>query len=40
MNYILSKAEIKQNNKTSNLFNKFDIDGSGSLDTSELASLY
>jgi Ca2+-binding EF-hand superfamily protein len=38
--YTLSKEEIKQKERITQLFNKFDTDGSGGLDTGELTELY
>jgi Ca2+-binding EF-hand superfamily protein len=39
-NYLFTPAEIQQNLRTLNLFEKFDADGSGALDADELTILY
>ena len=39
-NYIFTPAEIEQNLRILNLFETFDFDGSGALDSDELAELY
>lgn len=39
-NYIFSLAEIQQNLRILNLFETFDSDGSGALDSDELVDLY
>lgn len=38
--YLLTPSEIKQKLSNINLFEKFDVDGSGTLDSHELTSLY
>lgn len=38
--YLFSPAEIKQKLATINLFEAFDADGSGALDSNELTDLY
>jgi Ca2+-binding EF-hand superfamily protein len=38
--YLYTSEEIQQNLRTLNLFEKFDADGSGALDSGELQILY
>lgn len=38
--YLYSSSEMGQKLRTVNLFEKFDVDGNGSLDSGELTELY
>ena len=38
--YLYSSSELSQKLRTVNLFEKFDVDGNGSLDSGELTELY
>lgn len=38
--YLYSSSELGQKLRTVNLFEKFDVDGNGSLDSGELTELY